>query len=265
MRSRNATIASTLLPVPSSVTICPLFLLADLLQGHHTLGRPGCADCPGLQPQGCEIPLVDRLALGSHHPLEGGVARLGDAGGDGQQRRELRLEHLRGALDVAMHGDRLALHRHLAGEGELGQIQQLSQHAGHHPGVGIGGLDGADHQIRLLAPDHGGQGAGRGPGIRPGQGLVGDEDRAVGTHRHGTPQGIGRGRRAHADHHDLTAVLLHQTQRRLDAVLIGGIEDRLVRVAHQTVGGRIHLHRQVGVRHLLDRDTDLHSSRRVLP
>jgi len=67
--------------------------------------------------------------------------------------------------------------------------------------------------------------------IGAGQHIVGDEDGPIDTHRQRSPEPVfGRGW-AHADSDDFTAVLLDEPGRCLDAVLVGGVDDRVRGIA----------------------------------
>ena len=192
------------------------------------------------------------------------VARLVDPGLDRQQRRRAHAQDLdQAALELALDGRRglggvvveLFDHRHV-GQPEVARD-------GHPRGAvdRIGGLHAAQHEVRRLALDRGGEHPRHRERVGVLQRLVPDTRGAIGAPGQAAEQRLLGLLVAHRDHHDFTvaAGLVAQLQRRLERERVPLVEIQLeeVRVDARAVVEQLEL--VVERRHLLHRDDDLHA------
>ena len=115
---------------PSSSIFSPAWRSGAALDRHDLLASTGPPDLVVPEAEVGRGDLVDRLVLGRHDPLERGVARLHDAGGDADDRRERRLDGVVAGFGLALDGDLAVTDFHVLGEGERRPAEQLGDLAG---------------------------------------------------------------------------------------------------------------------------------------
>ncbi len=126
-----------------------------------------------------------------------------------------------------------------------------------HGAVAVAGLLPEQHEVGRLALERHGERVARRHEVRPGCGVVGDEDRPVGAHRERLAQRLERLLGPEGEHDDLAALRLLEPERLLDGVHVGGVQRALA--ASLEPAGRVvePLHRGC-IGNLLHADDDLH-------
>ena len=171
---------------------------------------------------------VERLLLRLHDVGQRGIARLVEAQVGGDDRRQLELQRLQAAVDLARHERALALDHELGGERRLRPAEQRRQHLAGLIAVVVDRLLAEDDEARLLRVDHALEDLG--DRQRLDRLAVGrfDEDAAVGAHRQRGADGLLRLGRADGDGDDLRDhALLLQPHRLLDGDLVEGVHRHL--------------------------------------
>ncbi len=124
--------------------------------------------------------------------------------------------------------DPAVAHRHLLGEGDRREAQQLGHLDRRRPGVPVGRLRRRDDEVGLRPLDGLGQDLGRRQRVGPLEGVVAHEDGLRRSHGEGRAQARRLPCRCHRDQGDLAAARrLGQLQTHLDAVGVGVVHDEL--------------------------------------
>src|SRR5882757_388633 len=169
---------------------------------------------------------LDRLLLGLHDVGQRGVARLVEAQVGGDHRRQLDLDVLQDAVDLALDLGRAIGDVQLVGEGALRPAEKGGQHLAGLVGVVVDRLLADDHEARLLLVDHGLQELGDGERLELGVGL--DEDAAVGAHGERGADRLLALQRAGGKGDDLgRGPLLFHTERLFHGDLVEGVHRHL--------------------------------------
>ena len=145
-----------------------------VLDGDDLLAGAGRADLGGVEAEVGDRQLVDRLGLGRHDPLEGGVAGLDHAGGDGHDGRHRAGDLVVAGLGLALDLDLVALDVDLLGEGDRREAEEGGDLLGDGARVAVARLGGGEHQVGLGPLDGGGQHLGGVEGTGAREGVVGD-------------------------------------------------------------------------------------------
>ena len=103
---------------------------------------------------------------------------------------------------------------------QVGHAHQRGDAGGHDAHRPVRGVDPCKDQIGADVLQGRGEDAHRRRCVRSGQLAVRDQDAAGRAHRQGLAHRVGRVRRRHRDDRHLTAVRLHELERRLERVLV---------------------------------------------
>ena len=140
--------------------------------------------------------------------------------------RQLELDRLQAAVDLARHRHHALAHRYLRCEGRLRPAHQRGQHLTGLVRVVVDRLLAADHQVRLLLVAHRLEQLGHRQRLQLDVGL--DQDAAVGTDRHRRAQRLlARTHAAGHRHHLGGHARFLQAHRLLDGDLVEGVHGHL--------------------------------------
>ena len=203
---------------------------------------------------------VERLLLRLHDVGQRGIARLVEAQVGGDDGRQLDLQRLEAAVDLARDERRLALDHELGGERRLRPAEQGREHLAGLIAVVVDRLLAEDDEGRLLGVDHALEQLGDRQRLdRLAFGRL-DQDAAVGAHRQRGADRLLRLGRADGDGDDLLDVaLLLEPHGFLDGDLVEGVHRHLDvgELDARPVGLDADL--DVEVDHPLDSDENFHS------
>ena len=187
---------------------------------------------------------------GAAHGQVTGLIQLLDAG---DHAGGLDLHGHVAVLQHTLHGQGIAVLGDLAGIGDLGQMQLLSDLGAHLGGITVDGLTAGQDDVILVhavGVDAGGDDLGGSVSIGAAELTGGDEDALVHAHGHQITEHAFCGRGTHGEGHHLAAQLVLQGQSSLNGVQVIGVDDGL---HGRTVQGAIgvHCHLTGGIGNLL--------------
>ena len=245
-------------PSSSSFSVSPRG--GGLPRPRTSVREPPSPTSPDAQAQVGDSEALLRLGLRAHDPLQRRVARLVDRVRDGDDGRQRRGNVVVSELRLPLGIDRAVLHlepRHLRDER---QSQPLGHCGAEHCAVRVGCLLAEQHEVGAFPLERLRKHGARGDEIGPCGSFVGDEHRAVCSHREPLAQGFRGPLRSHGDQHDLTlAGRVAQAQSLLDRVRVEGVEAGLAGAVETHRGGVDSLGPALG--NLLHADGNLHRAK----
>ena len=190
-----------------------------------------------------------------HYALHVGGPELAERLAHREEGGEMNAVALDSRADVARRDGEVAVHFEIRQIRDGGEIEFFRDLRADLRRVAVDGLPAAEDHVGLEGGDGLGENVARRERVGARRLAVGDENRLFGAARERLAEDGRRRGEPHRDHRHFAAVALLDGERRLEGVLVLGVEDRGQRRA---VDGAVGLHglagHLLGVRNLLDAD-----------